>query len=63
MSRLRAHGFDVVSCPFSDVPVRQENAVWISPLVCTVEYMPSGKEGMRQLVFKGIRDDKDEWGM
>lgn len=27
-------------------------------MVCTVEYMPSEKEGMRQAVFKGIRDDK-----
>lgn len=27
-------------------------------MVCTVEYMPSVKEGMRQAVFKGIRDDK-----
>ena len=63
LSRLKAHGFDIVSCPFSDVPAGQENAVWISPLVCTVEYMPSEKEGMRQPVFKGIRDDKEEWGM
>ena len=58
LSSLKAHGFEVVSCPFSDVPAEQENAVWISPVVCTVEYMPSEKDGMRQPVFKGIRDDK-----
>ena len=58
LSRLKAYGYEVVSCPFPDVPIGQENAVWISPLVCTVEYMPSEKEGMRQPVFKGIRDDK-----
>ena len=26
--------------------------------MCTVEYMPSTKNGLRQAIFKGIRDDK-----
>lgn len=28
-------------------------------LVCIIEYMPSGTQGLRQPVFKGIRDDKN----
>ena len=27
LGRLKAHGFDVVPCPFSDFPAGQENAV------------------------------------
>ena len=37
-----------------------EGAIWLSPfLICTVQYMertPGG--GLRQPVFKGLRDDK-----
>ena len=58
LSKLKAHGIQPASCPFPTIPKGHENAVWISPVVCTVEYMPSEKEGMRQPVFKGIRDDK-----
>lgn len=47
--------------PF-DVPEghRNEDAVWIEPrLVCVVEYMHKTKSGgMRQPVFKGLREDK-----
>lgn len=35
-----------------------DGAVWVEPFVCTVEYMPSDKQGLRQATFKGIRDDK-----
>ena len=42
------------------VPSGNENAVWVEPrLVCTVEFMHRTKNGgMRQPVFKGLRDDK-----
>lgn len=48
--------------PFNcDLPKGNDNAVWIEPnLVCTVQYMPSNKEGMRQPVCKGIREDKEK---
>ena len=47
--------------PFNcDLPKGNDNAVWIEPnLVCIVQYMPSNKEGMRQPVCKGIREDKE----
>ena len=37
-----------------------EDAIWVAPtLVCTVEYMHKTKTGgMRQPVFKGLREDK-----
>lgn len=47
--------------PFSEqVSSGNENAVWLEPrLVCTVEFMHRTKNGgMRQPVFKGLRDDK-----
>lgn len=45
--------------PFGFVPAGNDNAVWLAPeLVCIVESMPTEKEGFRQPVFKGIRDDK-----
>ena len=45
--------------PF-DVPKGNENAVWLAPnLVCTVKYMErTANGGMRQPVFKGLREDK-----
>ena len=48
------------SCPFTDIPKGNENAVWVKPeLVCTVKYMMKTENGgMRQPVFKGLRDDK-----
>lgn len=46
--------------PFnSPIPNGNENAIWLKPnLVCIVQYIPSEKPGMRQPVFKGIREDK-----
>lgn len=58
LSKLRESGMTVAECPFIEIPKGHENATWIRPMVCTVEYMPSEKEGLRQPVFKGIRDDK-----
>lgn len=50
----------VIPFPQFDPPPGNENAVWIVPqLVCVVkfmEYTPNG--GMRQPVFKGLRQDK-----
>ena len=47
-------------CPFSEIPKGNENAVWVTPeLVCTVKYMMKPERGgMRQPVFKGLREDK-----
>lgn len=58
LSKLKQHGMKISDCPFKQIPKGYENAIWIAPVVCTVEYMPSDKEGLRQAVFKGIRDDK-----
>lgn len=58
LSKLKQYGMKRSSCPFQEIPKGHENAIWIEPMVCTVEYMPSEKEGLRQAVFKGIRDDK-----
>lgn len=45
--------------PFA-VPSGNDNAVWVAPeLVCVVKYMMKTRSGgMRQPVFKGLRDDK-----
>jgi len=58
--KLNKHGYKTIDhSPFGYVPRGNEGAVWIQPdIVCTIEYMPSGREAMRQPVFKGIRDDK-----
>lgn len=47
-------------CPFSEIPKGNENAVWVTPeLVCTVKYMMKTESGgMRQPVFKGLREGK-----
>ncbi len=46
--------------PFA-VPAGNENAIWVEPvLVCTVKYMMRMKNGgLRQPVFKWLRDDKE----
>lgn len=58
LAKLKLHGMTVSICPVKYIPSGHENVIWINPMVCTIEYMPSEKEGMRQAVFKGIRDDK-----
>lgn len=51
---------DKIQCPFSEIPKGNENAVWVVPkLVCTVKYMMKTESGgLRQPVFKGLREDK-----
>ena len=48
------------SCPFAKIPEGNESAIWIEQkLVCTVKYMmKTVSGGMRQPVFKCLRDDK-----
>lgn len=50
-----------ISKPPFEPPKGNENAVWIKPdLVCTVKYMElTSKGGLRQPVYKGLRDDKE----
>lgn len=57
---LNQYNYKVIDySPFGYIPGGNANAVWLAPeLVCIVESMPNDKEGFRQPVFKGIRDDK-----
>lgn len=57
-ARILEH--DRIQVPPFDAPTGNEDAEWIAPdLVCTVKFMERTKNGgMRQPVFKGLRDDK-----
>lgn len=48
------------SLPPFEVPPGNETAIWVEPILCcTVKYMDkTAVGGLRQPVFKGIRDDK-----
>lgn len=47
------------ACPFRSIPSSHENAIWFLPkIVAVVQFMPSDKSGLRQPLFKGIRNDK-----
>ncbi len=48
------------ACPFASVPRGNDGAIWLRPsLVCTVKFMHrTSSGGMRQPVFKALRDDK-----
>lgn len=56
----RIKALDKTDCPFAEIPKGNENAVWVKQeLVCTVKYMMKTESGgMRQPVFKGLREDK-----
>ncbi|MCH1978190.1 hypothetical protein MCG44_00270 [Lawsonibacter sp. OA9] len=45
-------------CPFFKIPKGCLYAIWIEPIVCTVEYLPSEKIGFRRAVFKTMHYDK-----
>lgn len=49
------------SMPFNQLPSGNQNAVWIEPvLVCIVKYMmKTASGGLRQPVYKGLREDKE----
>ena len=55
----RIRSLDQTGHPPFTVPDGNESAVWIEPvLVCTVRYMmKTASGGMRQPVFKGLRED------
>ena len=46
--------------PFNDLPSGNDNVVWLEPeLVCVVKFMmKTANGGLRQPVFKGLRNDK-----
>lgn len=57
ISKLKQHGMRFSSCPIDNLK-GYADAIWIEPMVCTIEYMPSEKEGIRQPTLKSVRDDK-----
>ena len=56
--KMKEHGVREGECRLEQIPPGHSGAVWLEPVVCTIEYMPSDKEGYRQAVFKGFREDK-----
>ncbi|WP_143321615.1 DNA ligase [Clostridium sp. HBUAS56010] len=57
VSKLIQYGVKRSYCPIENLK-GYDNAIWIEPMVCTIEYMPSNKHGLRQATFKGMRNDK-----
>ena len=57
ISKLRQHGMKISNCPINNL-TGYADATWIEPMVCTIEYMPSEKEGIRQPTLKSVQDDK-----
>lgn len=60
LSYINTHSQKTNICPFADVPIGNEDAIWITPyLVGCVKFMEYTENGgLRQPVFKGFRDDK-----
>lgn len=56
--KLKQYGIKNTNCPYCVIPKGYENAIWIKPITCTIEYMPSDNINYRQAVLKGIREDK-----
>lgn len=57
-SKMKQSGVKEGKCLLEHIPSDYKNTIWIEPIVCTIEYMPSVKEGYRQAVFKAFREDK-----
>ncbi|SEU07953.1 bifunctional non-homologous end joining protein LigD [Lacrimispora sphenoides] len=57
IAKLKQHGMKISDCPIDSL-TGYADATWIEPMVCTIEYMPSEKEGIRQPTFKSVRVDK-----
>jgi ATP-dependent DNA ligase len=57
LSKLRQQGMKISTCPIRNLN-GYTDATWIEPIVCTIEYMPSEKKGIRQATFKKVRNDK-----
>ncbi len=56
--KMKENGVQEGRCRLEQIPDGHERAVWLEPVVCTIEYMPSERDGYRQPVFKGFREDK-----
>lgn len=56
----RIQALPPAGCPFDPLPKGNDKAVWVAPeLACTVKYMEkTANGGLRQPVFKGLREDK-----
>ena len=57
ISKLKQHCMKVSNCSIDNLH-GYADATWIEPMVCTIEYMPSEKEGIRQPTFKSVREGK-----
>ncbi|WP_395546675.1 MULTISPECIES: DNA ligase [unclassified Lacrimispora] len=57
ITKLKQHGMKISNFPIVNLKWYAD-ATWIDPMVCTIEYMPSEKEGIRQPTFKEVREDK-----
>lgn len=57
VSRQKIKDIPEGACPLDRVPDGYHATIWLKPIVCTIEYMPSDKSGYRQAVFKGFRED------
>ena len=55
----RYHCIKIQHSPFYLTPSGNGSVEWLEPtLVCVIQYKPKEKSRLRQLVFKGIREDK-----
>lgn len=57
-AKMKQSGVREGKCVLEQIPDKHKDAVWLEPVICTIEYMPSDGEGYRQAVFKGFREDK-----
>lgn len=50
--KMRQAGVQERACLITQVPQGYEGAVWLKPMVCTIEYMPSERYDYRQAFLK-----------